>query len=212
MSASTTVLVCDSQPLFLDAATRAIRQARELSLVAEVRDGRTALDELRECRPDVALIGDPLGRLSARRLVAAAQRDGLPTRIVVLVSETDSEAAFEALAGGAAGCVTRAVDAEALRRAVATAARGQTVLAPQLQTGVAREIRLRHGERGPLLTTREREVLALVADGRNTAQIALRLHVAPATVKTHLGHAYEKLDVSDRAAAVAAGMRRGLLE
>lgn len=212
MSESTTVLVCDSQPLFLDAATRAIRQARELSLVAEVGDGRAALDALRECRPDVALLGEPAGRLSARRLMTAARRDELPTRIVLLLAGTDAEAAFEALAGGAAGCVTRAIDADALRRAVAAAARGETVLAAQLQSGVAREIRLRHGERGPLLTTREREVLALVADGRSTAQIALRLHVAPATVKTHLGHAFEKLDVSDRAAAVAAGMRRGLLE
>jgi two-component system nitrate/nitrite response regulator NarL len=52
----------------------------------------------------------------------------------------------------------------------------------------------------------------LGADGRNTAQIARRLHLAPTTVKTHLGHAYEKLGVSDRAAAVAAGMRRGLLD
>ena len=211
-SRQVTVLVGESQPLFRDAVARVIRQDPTFALAAEAPDGPSAMRALRELRPDVALLGMPLDGLSADRVARAAQRDGLPTRIVVLLGQLDGEAAFDALAGGVASCLTRAVDRDALRRAVAAAARGETMLAPELQTGVAREIRLRHLGEGPLLSARERQVLRLIADGRNTAQIARRLHLAPTTVKTHLGHAYEKLGVSDRAAAVAAGMRRGLLD
>ena len=91
-------------------------------------------------------------------------------------------------------------------------AAGQSIVAPELQSGVVREIHLRHGDRGPLLTAREREVLRFIADGHSTGEIASALHLSPTTIKTHLGHAYGKLGVSDRAAAVAAGMRLRLLE
>ena len=209
-SRQVTVLVGESQPLFLDALARVVRQDPESALVAEVSDGREALRAIRELAPDVAVLGEPLGGLSAQRIARAAARDGLPTRTVLLFGATDGDEAFRALAAGAAGCLTRCVSRDALVRAIAAAARGQTVLAPELQSGVAREIRRRNGR--PLLTARERQVLGLIADGRRTAEIAGALHLSPTTIKTHLGNAYEKLGVSDRAAAVAAGMRRGLLE
>jgi two-component system nitrate/nitrite response regulator NarL len=207
-----TVLVAESQPLFLDAVARVVRQDPACALVAEERDGGSALQAIRELRPDVALLGVPLEGLGPRRVAQAVALDGGPTRVILLLGEPAAQDAFEALAEGVAACLTRAVEPDGLRRAVAAAARGQTVLAPELQTGLAREIRLRHRERGPLLTVRERQVIRMIADGRSTAQIARRLHLSPTTVKTHLGHAYEKLGVSDRAAAVAASMRRGLLE
>jgi two-component system, NarL family, nitrate/nitrite response regulator NarL len=212
MKRQVTVLVGDGQPLFLDAIARVIRQDVGLALVREVADGREALGAIHELAPDVAVLGVPLDGLGVARLAATIARDGLRTRVVALLPEPDAGAAFEMVAAGAAACLTRAVDPAALRRAVFAAAGGETVLAAELQTGLAREIRLRHRERGPLLTTREREVLGLVADGRSTAQIAGRLHLSPTTIKTHLANAYEKLGVSDRAAAVAAGMRRGLLD
>jgi two-component system nitrate/nitrite response regulator NarL len=205
-----TVLIGESQPLFRDALVRVVRQDPACTLVAEAPDGRAALREIRSRRPAVALLGDPLEGMSAARVARAIARDRLPTRTILLFGALDGDAAFEALAAGAAACLTRAVMPETLRHAIATAARGGTVVAPELQSGVAREIRLRDGH--PLLTPREREVLELIADGRRTAEIAGTLHVSPTTVKTHLGNAYEKLGVSDRAAAVAAGMRRGLLE
>jgi two-component system nitrate/nitrite response regulator NarL len=204
------VLVAESQPLFRDALARVVRQDPASRLVAEVSDGREALTAIRLLRPRISVLGVPLDAIPAERVARAVTRDGLATRAILLFGALDGGAAFRALAGGAAACLTRAVSEEALRRAIATAARGDTVLAPELHSGVAREIRLRDGR--PLLTAREREVLGLIADGRSTAQIAGRLHVSPTTVKTHLGNAYEKLGVSDRAAAVAAGMRRGLLE
>ena len=210
--AQVSVVVADRQPLFLDAVARAVRQDAACRVVAEVTDGRAALERMRSLQPDVALLGVPLPVLDGARIARAAARDGLPTRVALLMGELDAGEAFDALAGGAAACLSRAVAPETLRRAIAAVARGESVVAEELQTGVAREIRLRHRGAGPLLTAREREVLAQVADGRGAVEIGHRLHLAPTTVKTHLAHAYEKLEVSDRAAAVAAAMRRGLLE
>jgi two-component system nitrate/nitrite response regulator NarL len=86
------------------------------------------------------------------------------------------------------------------------------VLAPRLASGLAVEIRRRAVPSGPSLSSREREVLTMIAGGRSIPAIAEALFLAPSTVKTHVQRLYEKLGVGDRAAAVAEGMRRGLLE
>ena len=86
------------------------------------------------------------------------------------------------------------------------------MLAPELQAGVAAEIRLRAAHERPLMSARERETLELIAEGLSAPAIGRTLHLSTATVKTHLQHIYEKLGVSERAAAVAEAMRRGLLE
>jgi two-component system, NarL family, nitrate/nitrite response regulator NarL len=91
-------------------------------------------------------------------------------------------------------------------------ARGETVLDPSSQTGLAREIRLRGRDERPVLSPREHEILVLIAEGRTAPEIGRRLHLSTATVKTHQIHVYEKLGVAERAAAVAWAMRRGLLE
>ncbi len=91
--------------------------------------------------------------------------------------------------------------------------RGDTALAPAVQSGLATEIRQRARTSGrPELSPRESEVLQLIAEGLSAPDIAKQIQLSPTTVKTHLGTMYEKLGVSDRAAAVAEGMRRGLLE
>ena len=97
-------------------------------------------------------------------------------------------------------------------RAVLAVAHGETAIAPRLAAGLVSQIRLRADRGAPLLTTREQEVLALLAEGQSAPEIARRLFVATSTVKSHLIHLYEKLGVSDRAAAVAEAMRRGLIE
>jgi two-component system nitrate/nitrite response regulator NarL len=86
------------------------------------------------------------------------------------------------------------------------------VLDSRLQTGVAREVRLRARDSRPVLSPRERQILALIAKGRSAPQIGRELFLSTGTVKTHILHLYDKLDVSERAAAVAEAMRLGLLE
>ena len=86
------------------------------------------------------------------------------------------------------------------------------MLSPEAQHGVAKEVRLRARDQRPALSAREREILVLTAEGLSAPDIARRLYLSPTTVKTHLQHLYDKLGVSDRAAAVAAAMRHRLLE
>ena len=86
------------------------------------------------------------------------------------------------------------------------------MIAPQFAAGIATEIQLRETTDRPALTERESEVLRLLAEGRTAQKIGQELHLSEATIKTHLHNLYEKLDVSDRAAAVATAMRWGLLE
>jgi two-component system nitrate/nitrite response regulator NarL len=119
---------------------------------------------------------------------------------------------YELLAHGAHGCIDTRTTAEELRRAIRTAARGQTYLGSTIQAAVAAEIRLRGKAERPFLRPRELEVLEHIARGESLTGIAAQLHLAPTTVKTHAANLYGKLGVGDRAAAVAEGMRRQLID
>jgi two-component system nitrate/nitrite response regulator NarL len=96
--------------------------------------------------------------------------------------------------------------------AITAAAKGETVLSGTISAGVFQQIRIRGEDQDPTLTAREREVLNLISEGLSAPDVATRLFIEQSTVKSHLKNIYSKLGVSDRAAAVAEGMRRGLLE
>jgi two-component system nitrate/nitrite response regulator NarL len=206
------VLAADSQPLYRDALTRAIKERPELELVGQARDGREALDAIGSEHPDVAVIGRGLDGLTSEQILNAVGRDSLPTRVVMIAAEPDPGLVYSAIANGAAGYLTKDADARELCDAISAVARGKTVLSPLLQTGIAGEIRLRAVDQRPFLSEREGQILKLVAEGLTAPQIGRQLCLATPTVKTHLHHVYEKLGVAERAAAVAEAMRRGLLE
>jgi two-component system nitrate/nitrite response regulator NarL len=206
------VLAADGQPLYRDAVARAIRERPELELVGQAGDGREALAAIGAEEPDVAIIDRTLAGLSGEQVLNAVARDGLRTRVVMIAAQADPRQVYAALADGAAGYLTKEADARELCDAITAVARGGTVLAPELQAGVAGEIRLRAPHERPVMSARERETLTLIAEGLSAPEIGRALHLSTATVKTHLQHIYGKLGVSERAAAVAEAMRRGLLE
>jgi two-component system, NarL family, nitrate/nitrite response regulator NarL len=207
------VVVADDHPLFREGIERAVRERPELELVAGAADGREALDRIRDLEPGVAVVDLKLPGLDGLQILNAVTRDALPTRVLFLSASGDPEVVYRAVQGGAAGYFLKESDREAILDAIAAVARGRTVIDPNLQAGVFDQIRLRGtGDDRPILTAREREVLTLMADGLSGPQIADRLIVALPTVKTHQARLYEKLGVSERAAAVAEAMRRGLLE
>jgi two-component system, NarL family, nitrate/nitrite response regulator NarL len=207
-----TVLAADSQPLFLDAVVRTVRQDSGLRLLGEALDGRTALDAIRRQKPDVALLDLALPELDGHRVLRAMTRDDVASRVVLIAGELDPGDAYRAVAAGAAGVLSKAVSAEQIRWAVRNAAAGGVWLCQDAQLGIAQEIRLRAPGERPLLSAREREVLGLVAEGLTAPIIGRRLHVAPSTVRTHIDHLYEKVGAKERAQLVAIAMRRGLLE
>ncbi len=208
----TRVLVADAQPLSRASLVRLVERRVDLSLVAALDDGRGALDALRGERPDVAILAAPLCGVDAPQVVHAVCRDGLGTRMILIVESVCRDRAWAAVARGASGCLTRQTGVEELELAIEAVVRGRAYFCADVQTELAHDIRVRERDERPLITARERQVLHALAAGRGTAAIAASLHVAAATVKTHRANLYEKLGVSDRAAAVAEGMRRGLLE
>jgi two-component system nitrate/nitrite response regulator NarL len=204
------VFIADDHPVFREGLVRAVGARSEMELAGEAVDGRAALDAIQAAPPEVALVDLRLPVLDGIAIVRAVVRDTLPTRVVILSAYDDAELVWAALEAGAAGYLTKDARREEITDAVLAAARGETVLAPALAGALAGEVRRRAGT--PILTSREREALDGLARGLSAPAIARELVLSTATVKTHLQHLYEKLGVSDRAAAVAEAMRRGLLE
>jgi two-component system nitrate/nitrite response regulator NarL len=206
------VLVVDDHPLFRDAMVRLLRSWAEVEVIGEAASGRAALERIRRDPPDVAVVDVRMPDVDGVQLCAAVGRDGLATRVLIVSGYDDDELVYAALEAGASGYMPKDAPRDEVARAVLAVAHGEMAIAPRLAGGLASQIRLRRERTGPLLTDREREVLALLADGRSAPEIGRTLFLATSTVKSHLAHLYEKLGVSDRAAAVAEAMRRGLIE
>ena len=207
-----TVFLLDDHPVYREGLVDAVKRRPELELVGEAGDGRAALEEVARLRPDVAVMDIQVPDLDGLAVVKALQRDGVPTRTIFLSAYFDRQIVYEALSAGAAGFLSKDALGDEICETVLRVARGETVLGKEIQGAVAEAIRGREPSAGAVLTDREREVLKLTADGRSAPQIAEELYLSPTTVKTHLQRAYEKLGVSDRAAAVREAMRRGLIE
>jgi two-component system nitrate/nitrite response regulator NarL len=206
------VFVADDHPLYRDGITRAIRDRPDLELVGQAGDGRDALAQIQELAPDVAVIDVSLPSLNGIRMVTALTDTGSPTQALMLTAHTDSSLAYDAIAAGARGYLLKDVDRRTICDAIARVARGSTAFSTHLHDGLAKQIRAHRFDTRPKLSPREREILTLAAEGRSGPEIARMLFLSPATVKTHLANIYDKLEVSDRAAAVAKALRTGVLQ
>jgi len=197
-----TVYVADDHPVFRDGVVMALARRPEFEVVGSADNGRAALDEIRELRPDVAVLDVRMPGLDGHLVLRAVQRDELPTRVVLLSASVEACDAEAAMSAGAMAYLSKEVTRDTISDAVAAASRGERLDGVPLV--VERERRV--------LSPRELEVLRLTAGGQSAPAIGRQLHLSPETVKTHLKNVYDKLGVSDRAAAVAEGMRRGLVE
>ena len=208
----TTVVVGDDHPMYRAGVVSALKESGRIKVVAEVGDGRAALDAIREHQPAVALLDYRMPELDGLAVVAAVARDGLPTQVLLLSATEDPATVYEALAAGAAGYLTKESDRDEIVAAVIKCARGQGYVPTNIASGLANEVRHRARGDATLLSPREAEVITMIAEGLSVPDIAARLHLAPTTVRTHVQNLYAKLGVSDRAAAVAEAMRRRLVE
>ena len=208
----TTVYIAEDHPVFQEAVARAVKSRPDLDLVGATRDGQTALEEIRALKPAVALLDRGLPRLDGVDVVRSIVADGLATRIVMLSADSSSGLVYDVVRLGVAGFLTKAATIDEIRDTIAAVARGETVLAQEIQSGLVNELREREQSSRPLLTEREAQVLALIADGLSGPEIGQQLYISASTVKSHVKSVLEKLAVSDRAAAVAEAMRRGLIK
>jgi two-component system nitrate/nitrite response regulator NarL len=205
----TTVFVADDHPIYLDGICAAVTAASDLELVGRCEDGVTALARIVELAPDVAVLDLKMPGMGALDLLPRLGAAGVPTRVLVLSAYTDGEAVYELLEAGALGYLAKDEPRDRVCEAIRVVARGDTSLGQAAQTEIALELRRRRG--GSPLSDREAEIVALLAEGHSAPDIARQLVLGTSTVKTHLRNIYAKLEVDNRAAAVAEAMRRGLL-
>jgi two-component system nitrate/nitrite response regulator NarL len=198
-----TVYVADDHPVYREGLSLFLHARREFQVVGEAEDGRQALLAIRALTPDVAVLDVQMPVVDGLSVLRTVLEDGLPTRIVLLSATIDPERESTAMAHGAAAYLSKEATRQDIADAVMAAAGAAPPSADDADAPFARR---------PGLSPRELEVLHLTAAGLSAPAIGRELHLSPETVKSHLKSVYDKLDVSDRAHAVAEAMRRGLLE
>lgn len=211
MASQVRLIIADDHPLYRSSVERVVRLNPDLSVIGLAQDGQEALELIRELKPDVAVVDLNMPGLDGIALLDTLVQEGAETRVVILTGHLESEQVYRAVELGAAAVVSKLVEPDTLVRTLADVAAGKVVLGSEVQSLLAGEVRARRRDDRPVLTDREREVLVHIADGHSVAEIAATVHLSPSTVKSHLETLYRKLEVSDRAAAVATAMRKGLL-
>ncbi|MBY0442882.1 MAG: response regulator transcription factor [Mycobacteriaceae bacterium] len=206
------VVVADDHPITRQGIVRALKSSGQIEVIAEAANGSAALAAIQQLQPTVALLDYHMPELDGLAVARAVIREGLPTHVVLLSAFDESSLIYKALAEGVSGYLTKESDSDEIVAAVVKCASGNTYLPAEVAGGLAGEIKRQSKGTTTLLTARESQVVAMMADGLSVPQIASRLHLAPSTVKTHVQNLYEKLGVSDRGAAVAEAMRRRLVE
>ncbi|GAA2309339.1 response regulator transcription factor [Glycomyces scopariae] len=215
MSAGPRVLVVDDQAL-VRAGFRMILTARGIEVAGESADGVEAVAAVRRLLPDVVLLDIRMpnmdGLEAARRILALAPA----CRVVMLTTFDLDRYVYAALAAGASGFLLKDVTAEHLAAAVRLVGTGDALLAPSITRRLVERFAAEHGGTaapGSLkeLTPRELEVLALMGRGLSNAELAARLTLSEATVKTHVARIFAKLGLRDRAQAVVVAYETGLV-
>ncbi|WP_228083593.1 response regulator [Streptomyces profundus] len=211
-AAAITVLIVDDHPVVRDGLRGILGSAPGFTVLGEAPDGPTGVELAQRLRPDVVLMDLRMPGGGGVEAIAAMTARGLPCRVLVLTTYDSDADTLPAIEAGATGYLLKDAPREELFAAVRASAEGRTVLSPAVASRLMHQVRNPGGpaERRPL-SAREREVLVLVAQGTPNREIARRLFISEATVKTHLAHLYAKLDANDRAAAVATAYERGIL-
>ncbi|MFC6087858.1 response regulator transcription factor [Saccharothrix sp. BKS2] len=217
------VMLVDDQPLVRAGLVMLLEAEPGIEVVAEADDGADAVALAAELHPDVVLMDVRMpgvdGVEATRRIVNAdPEVEDHATKIIILTTYHVDEAVYAALRAGASGFLLKDAVPRELVDAVRTVASGEAWLDPTVAKGLIREFASRPAGSAPTsaelgeLTTREREVLVLVAHGLSNPEIATHLVVGEATVKTHLGRILMKLGLRDRAQAIAAAYHSGLVQ
>jgi DNA-binding NarL/FixJ family response regulator len=214
----TTVVLADDQAL-IRAGLRALIDAQDdLRVVGEAGDGAEAVRLVADQVPDVVLMDirmPDVDGLEATRRIAADDRLAA-VKVVILTTFELDEYVFESLRVGASGFLVKDTEPADLLRAVRAAAAGDALLSPGVTRRLIEEFATSAKPAGlapqlDLLTDREREVMALVAEGLSNEEIAGRLYVSPATAKTHVSRSMIKLNARDRAQLVVFAYETGLV-
>lgn len=207
-----TVVVVDDHPLYAESARRVLSARPEIDVLGIALDSDSALMLIRDTKPDVCLLDVAIPGIGGLAVLATIEREQLSTRVLLISGQANSETVYESVSRGASGFLIKTTTGDELYEAVIKAARGEVLFSAESQAALAAHIREKGRADRPALSDREFDVLRAIADGESVAQIAEQMNLAPGTIKMHLTRLYDKLGVSERAAAVAKAMRLGLID
>ena len=208
------VAIVDDQALVRSGLRMIVESQADMTVVAEAGDGEEAVRVVGTERPEVVLMDVRMPRMDG---IEATRQISAATRVVILTTYELDEYVFDALAAGASAFLLKASPPEDLLRAIRVVASGDALLAPSVtkrlieQFAHRPERAARGAKRLEELTSRELDVLKEVARGLTNAEIAASLHVAETTVKTHVAHVLDKLQLRDRVQAVILAYEAGLV-
>ncbi|MEV1168418.1 response regulator transcription factor [Nonomuraea sp. NPDC049784] len=201
------LIIVDDHPVVRD-GLRGIFTDDAFEVVGEAGDGLEALAVVDRTNPDVVLTDLRMPRMNGAELIRRLREQSPGVRVLVLTTYDNDVDVLPAIEEGATGYLLKDTPRAELRRAVQAAARGETVLSPSVAGVLTQKIRAPQQQS---LSPRELEVLSLISRGATNREVAKKLFITEATVKTHLLHIFAKLEVNDRAAAVATAYETGLL-
>lgn len=211
------VVVADDQTVVREGIVMLLGLLPGIEVVGAAGDGEEAVALVAGLAPDVVLMDLRMPRCDGVEATRRIRAEHPRTQVVVLTTFADDESLFPAPAAGARGCLTKDADGDEIVRAVHSVLSGDAGLSPGIQRRLLE--RLAETEPGPPappeppdgLTARETEVLLLIAEGLSNPEIARRLHVSTATVKTHINNLFTKTGLKDRAQAVRYAYGKGIV-
>jgi DNA-binding NarL/FixJ family response regulator len=207
------VLVVDDHAVVREGLRTFLELQDGIEVVGEAADGEAAVREAERLEPDVILMDLVMPKLDGVGAMRELRRRLPDCRVIALTSFADDERLLGAIRAGAAGYLLKNAEPQEVARAVRAASAGQALLDPAVAARVVESIADRDSVAGAeSLTSREREVLALIARGRSNKLIARELGISEKTVKTHVGHVLAKLGVTDRTQAAVIAVRTGLAD
>jgi two-component system NarL family response regulator len=199
------VLVVDDHALLRTGVANIINQESDLRVIAEASNGAEAVEAFERHRPDVTLLDLRMPVMEGVEAVRQIRERDPHAKVIVLTTYDTDEDISRALKAGAKAYVLKDISADGLIECIHDVLAGKTYLAP------AAAAKLAEGVTRVQLTPRELATLRLIADGKANKEIASELGISERTVKTHLGHLFEKLGVTSRTEAVKIATRRGLV-
>jgi DNA-binding NarL/FixJ family response regulator len=199
------ILVVDDHFMVRMGLSSSLNAEEDMEVIAEAGNGADALKAYREFRPGLVLMDVRLPGMSGPDAVAAIMREFPDARILMLSTHSGEEEIYRSLQAGARGYILKSAMREELLRAIREVCDGKRYLDPTLAPLLAERVTHRS------LTSRELEVLRMVAKGMGNKEIAAALNIAEVTVKLHVSHVLEKLNVKDRTEAATAALKRGIL-
>ncbi|MCX4670522.1 response regulator transcription factor [Streptomyces sp. NBC_01381] len=209
------VVVVDDQTVVREGIVMLLGLLPGIEVVGSGGDGEEAVRLVAELAPDVVLMDLRMPRVDGAEATRRIRAEYPGTQVVVLTTYADDDSLFPALRAGARGYLTKDAGGDEIVRAVEDVLSGDAGLSPQIQRRLLE--RLAESEQPPAapeppdgLTTRETEVLVLIAEGMTNQEIAREMHVSTATVKTHINNLFAKTGIKDRAQAVRYAYRHGL--